>query len=405
MPLVIDHVAIDRVFLSPANPRVNEGGVDHVAASIRRFGWQQPIVAKRSGEVIAGNTRLKAARVLELDEVPVIWFDGEELEALAYQVADNRTHEFSEWDEEALATVLKALQAEDGGLDGVGFEDADIDGLIASLAEENEGEPEVPALPEDPVSRLGDLWMLGEHRLLCGSSTSREDVERLLAGARPGLMVTDPPYGVAYDPTWRHRAGVNKSGRVGAVENDDVADWTAAWELFSGDVAYVWHAALHAPTVLASLESVGFVPRAQIVWAKPALVMGRGHYHWQHEPCWYAVRKGASASWIGDRSQSTLWEIGRDEDQETVHGTQKPLECMARAIRNHSGSVYEPFSGSGTTIIAAQQLGRACFAMEISPGYVDVAVRRWEAATGASATLGADGPTFDQVAAGRCASG
>jgi DNA modification methylase len=225
-------------------------------------------------------------------------------------------------------------------------------------------------------------------------------VKALLGDTIPPLMVTDPPYGVNYDPAWRHRAGVNKSSRTGKVANDGQADWSAAWALFPGSIAYVWHGALHAATVAESLTRNGFTIRAQIIWAKERLVIGRGDYHWQHEPCWYAVRD--KGSWMGDRKQTTLWSIpNRDQDAETTHGTQKPVECMRRPIVNHTGpgqAVYEPFLGSGTTLIAAETTGRVCFGLEIEPGYVDVAISRWQAFTGRRATLAEDGRDFTAIA-------
>jgi len=255
------------------------------------------------------------------------------------------------------------------------------------------------------VTRPGNLWVLGRHRLLCGDATSAVDVARLLDGARPHLMVTDPPYGVDYDPAWRNEAGVSATMRTGKVLNDDRTDWRAAWALFPGDVAYVWHAGVHARTVIESLEAAGFVIRSQIIWAKPRLVLGRGDYHWQHEPCLYAVRKGGTGHWQGARDQTTLWSIGAGpEDLATVHGTQKPVECMRRSIVNNSAegeAVYEPFSGSGTTIIAAEVTGRVCLAMEISPAYCDVAVERWQAMTGQPAVLDTEDRMFDDVAAAR----
>ncbi len=204
-----------------------------------------------------------------------------------------------------------------------------------------------------------------------------------------------------YDPEWRHRAGVNNSSRTGKVANDERADWAEAWRLFPGSIAYVWHGALHATTVAQSLEREGFTIRAQIIWAKERLVIGRGDYHWQHEPCWYAVR--SKGNWTGDRKQTTLWSISsRDQDAETNHGTQKPVECMRRPIVNNSSpgdAIYEPFLGSGTTLIAAETVKRFCFSVELSPAYVDVAVRRWQAFTGEKATLQSDGRLFDTIAA------
>ena len=186
---------------------------------------------------------------------------------------------------------------------------------------------------------------------------------------KPHLMVTDPPYGVNYDPAWRNQRGLNHSDRKsGRVENDDRADWREAWALFPGDVAYVWHAGWFTSTVQASLEASGFEIRAQIIWAKDRFALSRGHYHWQHEPCWYAVR--GTAHWKGDRSQSTLWSIPSREDRGHGHGTQKPVECMRRPMLNNSSpgqAVYEPFCGSGTTIIAAETTGAICHAHRDQP--------------------------------------
>ena len=199
-------------------------------------------------------------------------------------------------------------------------------------------------------------------------------------------MVTDPPYGVQYDPAWRALLGVNlNTGKLGKVQNDDRADWREAWALFPGAVAYVWHDALHAAEVQTSLEVSGFEMRSQIIWAKDRFAISRGHYHWQHETCWYAVRKGGKGYWAGDHSQTTLWRIPAREDAGHGHGTQKPVECMRRPIENNSSPgqlVYDPFLGSGTTLIAAEQTGRVCYGLEIDSHYVDVVCKRWADFTG-----------------------
>jgi len=250
---------------------------------------------------------------------------------------------------------------------------------------------------------MARLRLKSRHRIICGDSTDAETVAALLDGEVPNLMVTDPPYGVNYDPSWRARAGVNRNqNKLGKVENDDRADWREAWELFPGRIAYVWHGGLHAGTVFESLTETGFSVRSQIIWVKDRFALSRGDYHWQHEPCWYAVR--GTGNWTGDRSQSTVWSIPAREDSGFGHGTQKPVECMKRPIENNSepgDAVYEPFSGSGTTIIAAEMTGRRCFAVELNPAYVDIAVRRWQAFTGQEAVLQADGRSFDEVAAER----
>jgi DNA modification methylase len=261
------------------------------------------------------------------------------------------------------------------------------------------------------IVRRGDVWLLGDHRLMCGDSTSQRDVAKLLGRARPHLMVTDPPYGVSYDPNWRNEAartsvgmGNRKlgAGAVGKVTNDNRADWRAAWRLFPGDVAYVWHGALHAGEVEASLVAAGFAVRSQIIWDKTRMIIGRGNYHWSHEPCWYAVRQGATAHWSGDHSQTTMWRI-QQMRIESGHGTQKPVECMRRPIINNSqpgDAVYEPFCGSGTTIIAAEAEGRRCYAMELDPRYVYISVLRWQDYTGKEARLDGSG-TFPEVLAAR----
>jgi DNA modification methylase len=252
-----------------------------------------------------------------------------------------------------------------------GFDDQELAQLLADqdLAAGLCDEDAAPAPLQTPISVPGDLWLLGPHRLLCGDATDQQTVGRLLGDVKPMLMVTDPPYGVRYDPEWRKLAGVNNSKRMGKVSNDDRSDWREAWALFPGEVAYVWHGALHSATVAQSLEVCGFEIHSQIVWAKPSLVMGRGHYHWQHEPCWYAVR--GTGHWNGDRKQSTLWSIeNRNQDAETIHSTQKPVECMRRPIVNNSKrgeAVYEPFSGSGTTIIACEKESRTALAIELEP--------------------------------------
>ena len=250
---------------------------------------------------------------------------------------------------------------------------------------------------------MAKLKLRSEHRIACGDSTDPSVVEGLLGGERPHLMVTDPPYGVAYDPSWRERAGVAGGNHAkGKVLNDDRADWREAWALFPGDVAYVWHAGVFAAEVAQSLRATKFTLRSQIIWDKGQLVLSRGDYHWQHEPCWYAVREGKTGHWAGDRKQTTVWQIEKPRKSETGHGTQKPVECMLRPIRNNShprDAVYEPFSGSGTTIIAAQMSARRCFAVELNPAYVDVAVRRWQAFTGEDAVLEATGERFSDRAA------
>ncbi len=380
--------------------------VAQIAASIREWGWTNPILVDESSGIIAGHGRVLAAHKLGIADVPVMVARGwTAAQRRAYVLADNRLALSAGWDEDLLRIELGELQADGFDLALTGFDLGEIAGYLTDPVAGLTDPDDVPAAPETPVSRLGDVWLLGRHRLVCGDSTDPATVDRALADVRPHLMVTDPPYGVEYDPAWRNRAGLGSTQRVGKVENDDRADWREAWALFPGDVTYVWHGALHATTVAASLEACGFQIRAQVIWAKDRLVLGRGHYHWQHEPCWYAVRDNGTGHWSGDRKQTTLWQIAsRAQDAETVHGTQKPVECMRRPMENNSSpgqAIYEPFSGSGTTVIAAEQSGRSCHAIEVSPAYVDVAVLRWQAFTGQEARLESTGGSYAETAVAR----
>lgn len=409
----VERWPIERLLPYAANARTHPAEqVAQIAGSIAEFGFNVPCLVDERGVLIAGHGRLLAARKLGLAEVPVIRLDHlTDAQARAFRIADNQIALNAGYDEATLLAELARLREDGIDLELLGFPESELDRLLDGLGEESGesgDEDEVPEPPVDPVTRPGDLWLLGDHRLLCGDATSAKDVERLLGGATPHLMVCDPPYGVDYDPAWRNEAGVSATARTGKVSNDDRADWREAWALFPGDVAYVWHAGVHVRTVVESLEAAGFDIRSQIIWAKPRFVLGRGDYHWQHEPCLYAVRKSATGHWQGARDQSTLWTIGvvGDEDEATVHGTQKPVECMRRPIVNNStkgDAVYEPFAGSGTTIIAAETVGRRCLALEIGPRYCDVIVERWQRYSGGAATLDGEGLAFEEARHARAA--
>lgn len=689
---VID-LPLEQIIPYARNPRNNAEAVATVAASIQEFGWRQPIVVDEDRVVLAGHTRLEAARKLGFKSAPVHIAKGLTAnQARAFRIMDNRSGENAEWDNDLLNLELADLLEADFDLSLTGFTDDELNALVTSLEDGSEpqsDEDDVPEAPEDPMSRPGDLWILGHHRLLCGDSTVVTDVDRVLGTVEPLLMVTDPPYGVDYDPGWRNETGAAKTKRTGKVLNDDRADWRDAWALFPGDVAYVWHGALHAATVAESLQDCGFTIRSQIIWAKERLVLSRGDYHWQHEPCqpagtlvqkviergagsqpaligevpietlqvgdfvvsynpyesvvrrrgrqitrfgerqfdgfmhaisaagrvtratpehrfsvrlnpnasdkqvvylmrrgdwwrvgrvglfnsrgfglatrladnigeeawivsvhdsvveaqcaeqvlsckygiptthwevdawtknpdrvrsqemiagiyaslslsalnaratqllrdhrlerdypfiasgeklnfsrratrlvrscnvfakimqlpmptvgedftwvtvtgndatpfsgsvysmdverdqhyvadglvthncWYAVKKTGKGHWAGDRKQTTLWHIAnKDQDEKTVHGTQKPVECMRRPILNNSSpgqAIYEPFMGSGTTLIAAESTGRVCYGIELNPAYVDVAVERWQKFTGQEAVLESSGERFNSL--------
>lgn len=374
----------------PRNYRQHpEDQIEHIKESIRRVGVYRNIVIAQDGTILAGHGVVEACKALGMEEVPVVRLAVDSGSPLALKVlaGDNEVARLGVVDDLGLLGILRTIADEDvSGLLGTGCSDA----LIAEMTRSASGNQEAKDHSVDINAaeklnkkwgvKVGDLWRIGKHRLVCGDSTSPEVVRRLLLDKSPNLMVTDPPYGVNYDPAWRNKVMRADGSRVaaratGRVQNDDRADWQAAWALFPGDVVYCWHGGLHASAVAASLVSAGFEIRAQIVWAKHRFVISRGNYHWQHEPCWYAVRKGKAGSWQGDRAQTTLWEIAHGAS-ETGHGTQKPMECMARPIRNHAGDVYEPFAGSGTTLVAAENLGRTCFAVEIHPAYCAVILER-----------------------------
>ena len=421
--LEIEQMPIEAVVPYARNPRKNAGAVAKVMASIKEYGFRQPIVVDAEHVVVVGHTRLEAARRLKMTHVPVhVARELTAQQAKAYRLADNRTHEEAEWDEVLLKLELEELR--DGGADlgPTGFDALELNELFSDLKQGNTDADDAPPLEEVAVSVPGDVWLLGKHRIVCGDCTVRETVSAALGGAKPRLMVTDPPYGVNYDAQWRQDAGLNgPEAAKGLVKNDDRADWREAWALFPGDVAYVWHGGLHSTVVAESLKAARFGLRAQIIWVKQRLVIGRGHYQWQHEPCFYgvrdearddhwrfvpehevaayAVREGKTADWAGNRKQSTVWHIEHVKS-ETGHGTQKPVEAMRRPIENNSAPgahVYEPFSGSGTTIMACEQTDRICHAVELDPRYVDVAVRRWEAFTGKLAVRERDKLTFAAV--------
>ncbi len=401
--LSIEYWPLDRLIPFARNARTHSPAqVAEIAGSVRAFGFNNPILVGADGGVIAGHGRLAAARQLKLAEVPVIVLASlSEVQRRQLVLADNRIAMNAGWDLDMLKLELTDLKSLGADLSTLGFDPKE---LAAALNPDSPGlidENEVPEAQEVATSAPGDIWCLGPHRLACGDATDSGVVSALLAGCVPQLMVTDPPYGVEYDPEWRHRRGVNKSERRGKIQNDGQADWSAAWALFPGEIAYVWHGALRSTIVAESLYKSGFSIRAQIIWAKERLVMSQGDYHWQHEPCWYAVRK--KGNWMGDRKQTTLWEIpSGGQDAETRHATQKPVECMRRPMLNNSSpgqAVYEPFSGSGSTLIAAQSSGRVCYAVEIDPIYVDVAIRRWEAFCGEQAIRQRDGKSFAELAA------
>ena len=416
-PPPVESVPIGRLFCSPSNPRLNDAAVPHVAASLRRFGWQQPIVARRTGEVIAGNTRLKAAQSLGMETVPVWWFDGTDLDAVAYSLADNRTHEFAQWNDAELARLLEHLKAEDS-LDGVGFSEDDLDALVAKLREQEEVDRDLTDDgPDEPpvvaTARLGDLWTLGDHRLLCGDSTNLKDVLRVMDGDKAALVATDPPYLVDYTGERPNDSGKDWTATYREIDIEDAdgffrAVFTNVLEVLGPKGAiYCWHAHKRCGNIQRIWRDLGILDHQQIVWVKPTPVFGRVYWHFQHEPCVMGWRQGDKPEHDGVHEHTSVWTCDWDGKARTSgeHPTSKPVELFTRPIKKHTNPgdvVFEPFSGSGSQLIAAERTGRRCRAIEISPPYVDVAIRRWEKATGQHATQ--NGRTFADVAAERATS-
>ena len=417
--LQVEWVSIDRLSPNPANPRHNDEAVPHVAASIRRFGWQQPLVAKSSGELIAGHTRWQAARELGHSKVPVVWFEGSDIDAVAFGIADNRTHEFATWDDQALATILGQLREEDS-LDGVGYSNDDIDALLAEIdadgpsIEVDDAGPVEP--PEVATTRRGDLWNLGDHRLLCGDSTSTDNIARALQGDRPVLLSTDPPYCVNYTGNDRPVHDGKSSGKDWShvyreVDIDDLGEFLdnvmdAVLPHVADEVPiYVWHAHVQQPTIAAVFERHDLLLHQVLIWVKPCAVFGHSYYRWRHEPCAFGWKRGSKPT-HGIGQLDTIWEADWDGKARitTFHPTSKPTRLFEIPMEQHTKPgdvVIEPFNGSGSQIMAAEKLRRRCRAIEITPAFVDGTILRWQKATGKQAVLADDGRSFDEVVVAR----
>jgi DNA modification methylase len=341
---------------------------------------QHVIINERTGHLVDGHLRVSLAERTGEIAVPAVFVDlSDDEEALVLATLDPLAA-MAETDAAALAALLASVSVGDDALAAMLADLGTANGIGAG------GNPaEDPGAQIDRAEELrqkwgterGQLWEIGRHRLLCGDATSAEDVARVLDGAVPLLMVTDPPYGVGYEAEWREVLSHAEGRRAGHIANDTRVDWSEAWRLFPGDVAYTWSPpGDHVILTGSCLQASGYEIRNQIVWRKPHFPISRGHYTYQHEPCWYGVKKGRTAHWNGDHNASTVWDIPLDKNVDGGHSTQKPLECMARPIRNHEGDVYDPFVGSGTTLVAAEQIGRTCFAMDVDPAYCAVALER-----------------------------
>ena len=411
--------SIDRLIPYARNPRKNDAAVDRMCSSIREFGFKIPCLVRSDGEVIDGHLRLKAARKLGITEIPVILCDEwTAAQVKAFRLLVNRSVAWADWDPELLKLELQEIQGLDFDLNLTGFDVPEIEEFLAVPGGDEET---VPPLPPVAASQAGDVWLLGQHRVMCGDATSAATVERVLGGRQPCVMVTDPPYGIELDSEWRDRAGLNGCGPAEGsymkrrtnghtettISGDTRADWSDAFALVpSLQVAYVWHASIFTREVLNGLQRIGFTLFQQIIWNKGRAVLTRTPYWFAHEPCWFVRKK--NAPWYGKAGKNTtIWEspspkfiMGGSAEDKFDHPTQKPLELMRRPILNHTKRnewVYDPFLGSGTTLMAAERAGRVCCGLEIDPKYVDVIIGRWQEATGKEARLEGAGTTFQEV--------
>jgi DNA modification methylase len=372
------------------NPRqISKHQLEHLRKSLEKFDYCEIIAIQPDNTIIAGHMRIKAMQGLgwknrEIEvRVPSRQLTEEEMRE--YLIRSNKNT--GDWDWDVLANEWDIID-----LFECGFTQEDLGFLKEELNAEEKEEPDNEILEptKNPKTKLGDRYVLGNCVLVCGDSTDPNCVRDCLRDQVPILMVTDPPYGVNYDASWRKdikgKLGV-ACRATGKVQNDDQIDWSEAWKLFPGSVSYVWHASLHTYDVYKSLIDSDFSIISNIIWAKQHFSLSRGDYHWQHEPCWYAVKKGKNHNWQGSRKESTLWQVSNlnafgtnKEDERTAHSTQKPIECMSRPIRNNTAfaeGVYDPFLGSGTTLLACEQLDRRCYGIELDPAYCDITVERW----------------------------
>ncbi len=422
----IERWPIERLIPRVNNPRTHSREqVAQIAVSIKEFGWTNPILVDGEDVILAGHARVLAAKKLGMEEVPVIVLRHlSEAQKRAIVIADNQLALNAGWDETALRAELEALRDADYDLGLIGFDDIELQRLLEAqdAAPGLTDEDAVPDIPQQPTTLPGDVWLMGGHRLICGDCTQADVVAKVLGGARPFLLITDPPYGIELDSEWRDRAGLNGCGPAEAsymkhrttghtettISGDTRADWSQAFELLPYlQIGYVWHASKFTSEVLAGLLRVGFIHHQQIIWDKQRTVLTRTLYWFQHEPCWFVRKK--NAPWYGKAGEnSTIWcspspkfIMGGSDEEKCDHPTQKPAELMRRPLLNHTlpgESCYDPFLGSGTTLIAAEQTRRVCYGIELDPKYCDVIVKRWQMYTGKHATLEGDGRTFDEIA-------
>ena len=385
----------------------SDAQVAQIAASVKEWGWTTPILIDEAGSIIAGHGRVMAARKLGLTDVPVMVATGwSEAQKKAYVLADNQLALNAGWDIELLKVEMGDLNLEGFDLSLIGFDDKLLADLLADPTDGLTDPDEVPEPPAEPVTVLGDVWVMGNHRLMCGDSTSIDELEKLAAGQRVDMWLTDPPYNVAYEGGTKEKL---------TIQNDSMGDdqfrqflrdsYVAADAVMKpGAVFYIWHADLEGYNFRGAAKDAGWVVRQCLIWKKSSLVMGRQDYHWKHEPCLYGWKDGAGHLWAADRKQTTILEFDKPS-RNGEHPTMKPVELFEYQLLNNTKGadiVLDSFGGSGTTMIAAEKNGRHSRLMELDPKYCDVIVTRWQNFTGQAAKLEGTEKTFDEMKGERC---
>ena len=393
---------IERLVPYARNARLHSANqIDQIAASIREFGFTNPILVDSAAGIIAGHARMAAARKLALAEVPVIVLDHlTEVQKRAYVLVDNKLAENSTWDEEMLNVELQALAADQFDVSLTGFCDAELDRLLAQVeADPLADEDAAPAAEQTAITRPGELWLLGRHRVVCGDALDASTYDRLLGGAGADMVFTDPPYNVDYQSRSRR------------IMNDNLGDGFEEF-LFQAcrnllgvcrGAVYISMSSSELATLQRAFTRAGGHWSTFLIWSKHTFTLGRSDYQRQYEPILYGWKEDGSHYWCGDRDQSDIWEIPKPAVND-LHPTMKPVELIERAIRNSSRRddiILDPFGGSGSTVIAAEKLGRPARLIELEARYVDVIIRRWQDFTGAVAVLDADGRSFAEITAER----
>lgn len=407
----IEQWPLDRIRPFPDNPRKNDAAVDAVANSIREYGFRQPVVVDKTGVIVVGHTRWKAAQKLGLPTVPVhVASDLTPEKARGYRLADNRLNEIAEWDPELLTTELASLKELGVDLDSLGWDADEIANLLGTSGiPDLTDADDVPEPAKRATARRGEVWLLGDHRILCGDSTNPDDVALVMNGREAALCATDPPYLVDYTGERPNDSGKDWTDTYKEVEITDADRFFRATfanikaVLAKHGAIYCWHAHKRQRLIADIWSDLGILDHQQIVWVKPTPVFGRVFWHFRHEPCMMGWVQGSMPEHDSNHEFNSVWEIDWEGKARVVgnqHPTQKPVEIFARPIRKHTrpgDTVFEPFSGSGSQLIAAEMTGRKCCAIEIEPVFVDVAIRRWQERTGKRAILEGTDQTWEQA--------